>query len=193
MDEYNVPDEKSIEILEDYYCPLRKRVVLHKGCIYLAPLFACRFQHKKVSTIPKKMLRHFIDDGLTEDEISDTELETRHKDLLKASAPEAIFQYDNQNEIMLLNGEQFVKGIAAKILKQLLENHLKDGQTEFEYKDFKRRFEISLGQKNSNFEVRFYRLSEKFEKRFPTIRLNKLGRGRFILQLACNIKLVNLS
>lgn len=57
LSEFEIPEENSVEILEDYFCPLRKRVVLHKGCIYLAPFYACTICHDKASALPKQMLK----------------------------------------------------------------------------------------------------------------------------------------
>jgi hypothetical protein len=59
--------------------------------------------------------------------------------------------------------------------------HQKDGKAEFEYRELKRQFEISLGQKNANFEVRFARLSEKLKSECPTVAVEKTGRGKFAL------------
>jgi hypothetical protein len=64
-------------------------------------------------------------------------------------------------------------------MKSLLEAYARTGKQEFEYRDFKRDFEISLGQKNPNFEVRFYRLVEKLRVESQGVRIEKTGRGRF--------------
>lgn len=55
--------------------------------------------------------------------------------------------------------------------------------TDFEYRELKRIFEITQGQKNSNFEMRFYRLVETLNEECPTIRIEKSGRGRFSLRV----------
>ena len=82
---------------------------------------------------------------------------------------------------MTLNGQYFTKNIPAKILKYLLESYQREGKSEFEYRELKRMFEISQGQKNANFEVRFYRLVEKLKEDSPSISVDKTGRGKFTL------------
>jgi hypothetical protein len=69
------------------------------------------------------------------------------------------------DESIVLNGEHLTKGVPAKILRSVLAAYTREGRTVFEYRDFKRDFDISLGQKNSNFEIRFYRLMEKLAER----------------------------
>ncbi len=54
---------------------------------------------------------------------------------------------------------------------------LNEGRGDFEDRDLKRLFDISLGQKNSNFEIRFYRLIEKLEKQNIPITISKTERG----------------
>jgi adenylate cyclase len=85
------------------------------------------------------------------------------------------------DESITLNGQHFTKNVPAKILKYLLDSHLREGKSEFEYRELKRLFEISQGQKNSNFEVRFYRLVERLKEECPSVCVEKTGRGRFSL------------
>lgn len=46
--------------------------------------------------------------------------------------------------------------------------------------------------KNSNFEVRFYRLIEKFEEKCPDFKIVKSDRGRFSEESGCKILLEDL-
>jgi hypothetical protein len=64
---------------------------------------------------------------------------------------------------------------------------MREGRTVFEYRDFKRDFEISLGQKNANFEIRFYRLMEKLAGKDCGVRIEKGERGRFTLAAGCKV------
>ena len=48
-------------------------------------------------------------------------------------------------------------------------------------------FEISLEQKNTNFEVRFYRLVEKVAEKCPQLKIDRLDRGRFSVDTECKI------
>lgn len=66
-------------------------------------------------------------------------------------------------------------------MKHLFEAHVHESKCDFEYRDLKRIFEITQGQKNSNFEVRFYRLVDKLNRECPGVRIEKTGRGQFRL------------
>lgn len=105
----------------------------------------------------------------------------KHHALMATLTGRAGYVYFTEDESLTLNGRHFTKGVQAKILKALLEDHLAVGKRDFEYRDFKRRFEITLGQKNSNFEIRFARLAEKLEADECGLRIEKTGRGRFRL------------
>lgn len=90
-----------------------------------------------------------------------------------------VFRYFQADESLALNGTTFVKGVSAKILKYLLEAFLDEGRSSFEYKELKRQFNITLGQKNSNFEIRFYRLVDNLEIESSGLRIERTGRGKF--------------
>ncbi len=180
---YHVPDME-VDLLEtDYFCPMRKRIVLHKGCVYGAPVFLNWVSHRKMNIQGKGLLDYFISDLAREEDFQDDELEKRHIALLAHVAGCAVFHYHPSDESITLNGIHFTKNIPAKILKYLLESYQRDGKSEFEYRELKRLFEISQGQKNSNFEVRFYRLVDKLKEECPAIRVEKTGRGRFALRV----------
>ncbi|MDQ3002056.1 MAG: hypothetical protein M3Y08_12455 [Fibrobacterota bacterium] len=54
-----------------------------------------------------------------------------------------------------------------------------EGKCESEYRDLKRKFEITLVQKNSNFEVRFYRLVDKLDSEPIGCALRRPGEDDF--------------
>jgi hypothetical protein len=189
LSKYHVPDME-VDLLEtDYLCPMRKRIVLHKGCVYGAPVFLNWVSHRKMNIQGKGLLDYFISDLAREEDLQNDELEKRHIALLAHVAGRAKFHYHPSDESMTLNDAHFTKGIPAKILKFLLETYLNDGKSEFEYRELKRLFEISLGQKNSNFEVRFYRLVEKLDNEPIGLRLEKTGRGKFRLVVSGGLEL----
>jgi len=181
LSKFDPPDVEVIEISRDYFCPIRQRVVLHAGCIYAAPFFIHTISHRKIRHQGKAMLSNLIGDLVREEETEEDVLACRHQALLATLSSRAEFRYFVADESLTLNGKHFTKGIPAKIMKGLIEAYIKEGKREFEYRDFKRRFEISLGQKNANFEVRFTRLAEKLKSECPTVAVEKTGRGKFAL------------
>jgi hypothetical protein len=184
-----VPDWPVMVALEDIHCPIRKRRVIYKGCAYEAPSYITVIKHRKNTLDERRLLQHMLQDTVKEDELFPPEVIRRHEELVRCLERKAVFVYHASDESMTLNGEHLIKGIPAKILRNVLIGHLSDGRTEFEYRDFKRDFEISLGQKNSNFEVRFYRLIEKLEEKERGLRIVKGERGRFTLITTCKVVL----
>ena len=171
----------------DYFCPERNRIVLFNGCAYGSPLYLHSIEHRKTVHLKKDLLKNIVSDLVREDEMNVDVLEARHLALIASVTEKTEFQYFKVDESMALNGSTLIKGISAKILKYLVEAYLNEGRCEFEYRELKRQFEITLGQKNSNFEVRFYRLVEKLEEKCPSIVIEKKGRGRFTLAVKAKL------
>ncbi|MEO6097380.1 MAG: hypothetical protein ABIW76_17680 [Fibrobacteria bacterium] len=178
---FNPPDIEVIEMTVDYHCPKRERIVLHKGCAYGAPLFLHLIEHRKLSVHKRDVLGNIVADLVREEELQNDDLELKHLALLESISERNVFEFHESDESITLNGAYFTRGIPARILTALLQSWLETGKTEFEYSEFKRRFEISLGQKNSNFEVRFYRLIDKLRQECKAITIEKTGRGKFRL------------
>jgi hypothetical protein len=174
----------------DYACPERKRTVLHAGTAYGAPAYLHTVGYRKMGSRSGDVLDHMVLDlDDTEDVPLIKSMRPRHEALLGKLRERLTFRYHPEDESITLNGEHLVKGIPAKILRNLLAIHIREGRCEFEYREFKRDFEISLGQKNSNFEVRFYRLMERLEEKCPSMTIGKSGRGRFVLKAECEVAL----
>jgi hypothetical protein len=183
VSKYDPPDLEVAVMDKDYICPIRKRIVLHAGCAYGAPFFISWLEHRKLASTKQSLLTKLVADIAREEMDDEEELERKHRELLATLAIHSDFVYHADDESMSLNGRHFVKGIPAKILRNLLQAYLQAGKLEFEYRDFKRDFEISLGQKNSNFEVRFYRLVDKLAEQGACLRILKTGRGTFALKV----------
>jgi len=182
ISKYAPPDFPVVVMDRDYVCPIRKRIVLYAGAAYGAPLYLAWVSHRKLKMERKGgLFDHLIKDIEREELVQKDALESRHQAMLAYAAGKASFVYHATDESITLNGEHFTKNVPAKILKYLLETHQREGKAEFEYRELKRQFEISLGQKNANFEVRFTRLAEKLKSECPTVAVEKTGRGKFAL------------
>jgi hypothetical protein len=193
LSKYAPPDLPVVEMTRNYFCPVRTRVVLHQGCVYGAPLFLHTVEHRKLKNLKKDVLGTIVSDLIREEDVQDDVLEAKHRDLLASLTSGFKYRYFPADESLTLNESHFTKGIPAKILRFLLEAYLNDGKSEFEYREPKRLFEISLGQKNSNFEVRFYRLVEKLESGTAGLRIEKTGRGKFRLVVSGRLQLESQS
>jgi hypothetical protein len=188
LGKFKPPDLTITEMERDYYCPERKRIVLYRGCAYGAPLYLHTIEHRKLLHEKKAIFGNLVSDLTREEEMEMDELEAKHRALLESISEKSEFMYFNSDESINLNGSNFIKGISAKILKYLLETYLNEGRSEFEYRELKRQFDITLGQKHANFEVRFYRLVDKLENDCAGFKIEKTGRGKFRLKVKGQIQ-----
>lgn len=139
-------------------------------------------RHLKVTGSGKFPLDGMLKDAETEDRLVPPVFQNKHFEVCNALSPKEIFQYNSEDESISFNGATITKGIPVKILKSLLQSYLSEGKSEFEYREFKRQFDISLGMKNSNFEIRFYRLIDKYESSGSNLKIIKAGRGKFRIE-----------
>jgi hypothetical protein len=181
---YSLADTEILVACQDLFCPQRNRVVIYKGCAYLAPVFIRVVRHKKIGRKEKKLLEHMLSDTLKEDMLFGPEVIRSHNGVLATLEKAVRFVYHIQDESMSVDGIHLTKGVPAKILRHILAVFARDGRTEFGYLEFKREVDISQGQKNANFEVSLYRLSEALKEKCTGVRIEKTGRGRCALKVA---------
>lgn len=186
------PDLEIFVAVEDYFCPVRKRVVIYKGCAYGAPGYISVITHRKIPNKERKLLDHLITDAALEGDLFDPEIGRRHDALCLRLKRVVEFTFFAGDESISINGVHLTKGVPAKILRNILAAYVRNGRRDFEYRDFKRDFDISSGQKNSNFEVRFYRLMKKLEEAAPSISIVKSGRGRFTLESKATVEFMEM-
>lgn len=179
---FRPPDTDVILMEKDIYCPLRKRIVLYAGCAYGAPLYTTRVHHQKRPVKNKNLLASLVADAGREVDLFESELEKKHLAGMARMEARSTFVYYPADQSLSLNGKHFLKNVPAKILNKILMAYTREGKQEFEYRDFKRDFDISFGRKNSNFEIRFYRLLEKLEQEKTGIRIRKLSPGSFAVE-----------
>lgn len=191
LEKFDPPDLQVVEITKAYVCPVRNREVLHAGCVYGAPLYLHTTAHRKLKCGTQALLSNMIGDLAREGNPEEDKLHGKHLALMATLTGKAEYRYYLGDESLTLNERHFTKGVPAKIMKVLLEDYLQAGKREFEYRDFKRRFEITLGRKNSNFEIRFTRLAEKLNAEPGGLRIEKTGRGKFRLRATGRLEFRN--
>lgn len=187
---YKVPDREVYEAVEDCHCEIRNRIVVHSGCVYGAPLFLHLVIHKKGKSSRSDFLDPMLKDANDDPTAPSWEIEEKHFDLINSLQGKTQIEYLISDENIIINGKQFVKGLAAKILKSLILYHLESGKTEFEYWELKKTHEIAGGLKPQNFEIRFYRLMEKLEREDHGIKIEKIARGKFLFKIRSPITFV---
>ncbi len=159
-----------VEVLDDYYCPKRKRIILHKGCVYSAPVYLFQV------TYPESKYQNAWDmvantmKIMNKEKVSLNRLRTLHEEFLRQADSKCIFLYDKQTDTITLNGKYFIRNVPAKILAKMIKHYVEcgcHGSIEIERKSLLNDPEIVPDRNNPNLERRFKLIAEAFRKKCP--------------------------
>lgn len=171
----------------DYLCPIRKRIILHQGCAYGAPVILFGFHFLKLNRSPDNFLDSIIDDIVNYNDFRWSEIKVLHNTLINKLTCYNNFTYNRKNETMQLNGIDFVKYVPARILRKVLQTYVETGRTEFHHSEFVKDSSIIDDPYQPNFAVRLKRLMCTLENSKTSISLQKVSKGKFIFRTAFKI------
>lgn len=171
------------EMLVDYHCPIQKRVVLHKGSVYGAPvpLLYVRY-HKLTNLEPHTIVKKTVIHGTTDKSIW-REIEKKHRDLIEQMKQLFHFTFESDKDRMMVNDKVLIKGVPARILHLMLKSKIDEGKTVFERREFLYNEDIVTDRYNTGFELRLQRLTAALSRKCPAIRINRIARGAYQLQV----------
>ncbi len=171
----------------DYFCPIRKRVVLHKECAYGAPKLLIGLHYQKHNNSSSNIMDSLIDDIADFNDRQWSEIKELHNKLIMMVSGTNNFTYNRKNETMMINGVELNKNVPAKILRKIIRVYLDTGRTEFYHKEFSKDGSIINNPYQPNFTVRLKRLTTVLENRNTSLEIQKLEKGKFIFRPLCKI------
>ena len=96
------------------------------------------------------------------------------------------------NDSVFINDDYLIKGVAGAIFWKLLRDYTQAGRTEFSNRELRLDPSIRLPDVADNLEARLLLLQRRLQENNPPMRIEKTGRGRFRLCVACPVLLEEL-
>ena len=164
-------------------------LLLRAGCFYGAPCSLAELRYQtalgKVHNPFERLVSHLVAPEYS----LWTQLKERHELLLEDLRLASEVVYRHEDDSIALDRQHLMKGVPAKILRNVLRAYVQEGRTEFEYREFKRDEEICMDPLNPNFEGRLQRLIERLKQSTDVLSIEKSRRGAFRLLTARAIRL----
>jgi GAF domain-containing protein len=106
-----------------------------------------------------------------------------------ATRPRREVTFFASDECILVDGEYLIRSLPAKILWKLLTAHDAEGRREFSNRELRLDKSLNLPEWKDNLESRLLLLRRRLEQKCPDIKVVPRARGRFALELACDLAL----
>lgn len=98
-----------------------------------------------------------------------------------------------ENDSIFIGDHYLIKGVAGCILWRMLNDHVRDGRSEFTNRELRLDPSLKLPDFSDNLEARLALLNRRLADRCDALHLHKIGRGRFRLEVRRPLKLAEIS
>lgn len=109
-----------------------------------------------------------------------------------ASGRPVVIRHFAADDSVFVDDEYLIKGVAGAILWKLVRERTAGRRAEFTNRELRLDPSLRLPELSDNLEARLILLARRLEERVPTMRIVKTGRGRFRIDVARPLQLVEV-